>query len=39
MDEYLSWCEVWIKECLRILKPNGTMFIYGFSETARTDTF
>jgi len=33
MDEYLSWCEVWIKESLRILKPNGTMFIYGFSET------
>jgi site-specific DNA-methyltransferase (adenine-specific) len=32
MDEYLLWCEVWIKECLRILKPNGTMFIYGFSE-------
>ena len=33
MDEYLLWCETWIKECLRILKPNGTMFIYGFSET------
>ena len=32
MDEYLLWCENWIKECLRILKPNGTMFIYGFSE-------
>lgn len=32
MDEYLIWCETWIKECLRILKPNGTMFIYGFSE-------
>ena len=32
MDEYLSWCEKWIKECLRVLKPNGTMFIYGFSE-------
>jgi len=32
MDEYLSWCDKWIKECLRILKPNGTMFIYGFSE-------
>jgi site-specific DNA-methyltransferase (adenine-specific) len=32
MDVYLLWCEVWIKECLRILKPNGTMFIYGFSE-------
>jgi site-specific DNA-methyltransferase (adenine-specific) len=32
MDDYLIWCEQWIKECLRILKPNGTMFIYGFSE-------
>ena len=32
MDEYLLWCENWIKECLRVLKPNGTMFIYGFSE-------
>ena len=32
MDEYLVWCEKWIHECLRILKPNGTMFIYGFSE-------
>jgi site-specific DNA-methyltransferase (adenine-specific) len=32
MEKYLSWSEQWIKECLRILKPNGTMFIYGFSE-------
>ena len=32
MDKYLEWSEKWIKECLRILKPNGTMFIYGFSE-------
>lgn len=32
MEEYLIWSEKWIKECLRILKPNGTMFIYGFSE-------
>ena len=32
MEEYLKWSEKWIKECLRILKPNGTMFIYGFSE-------
>jgi site-specific DNA-methyltransferase (adenine-specific) len=32
MDEYLAWSEKWIKECIRILKPNGTMFIYGFSE-------
>ena len=32
MEDYLKWTEVWIKECLRILMPNGTMFIYGFSE-------
>lgn len=32
MDTYLTWCEQWICECLRILKSNGTMFIYGFSE-------
>jgi site-specific DNA-methyltransferase (adenine-specific) len=32
MDTYLSWCDTWIAECLRILKPNGTLYIYGFSE-------
>lgn len=32
MDEYLKWCDGWIAECLRVLKPNGTMYIYGFSE-------
>ena len=32
MDDYLIWCDQWIAECLRILKPNGTMYIYGFSE-------
>jgi site-specific DNA-methyltransferase (adenine-specific) len=32
MDEYLTWCDKWIAECLRVLKPNGTMFLFGFSE-------
>ena len=32
MESYLAWSDIWIKECLRILKSNGTMFIYGFSE-------
>jgi site-specific DNA-methyltransferase (adenine-specific) len=32
MEAYLAWCDKWIAECLRVLKPNGTMFIYGFSE-------
>ena len=32
MDDYLTWCDEWIEECIRILKPNGTLYIYGFSE-------
>ena len=32
MEKYLSWCDDWIKECIRILKPKGTLYIYGFSE-------
>ena len=32
MENYLKWCDSWIAECLRILKPNGIMYIYGFSE-------
>lgn len=32
MDDYLAWCDTWISECLRILKPRGTLYIYGFSE-------
>lgn len=32
MGEYLLWCDEWISECVRILKPKGTLYIYGFSE-------
>ena len=32
MDDYLVWCDSWITECIRILKPKGSLFIYGFSE-------
>ena len=32
MNDYLLWCDTWISECLRILKPHGTLYIYGFSE-------
>jgi predicted methyltransferase len=27
MDMYLAWTEKWLAECLRVLQPNGTMFI------------
>lgn len=32
IEEYITWCKSWIDECERILTPDGTMFIYGFSE-------
>ncbi len=32
LGEYVAWCKDWINESIRILKPSGTMFIYGFSE-------
>ena len=32
MNDYLEWCDNWISECIRILKPHGTLYIYGFSE-------
>jgi len=27
-EEYLTWCHQWIKECVRILKPGGSFFLY-----------
>jgi len=32
MDDYLKFCDEWTQQALRILKPRGTMYIYGFSE-------
>lgn len=32
LGEYVEWCKLWINESIRILKPHGTFFIYGFSE-------
>ena len=32
INDYLNWCDKWISECIRILKPKGTLYIYGFSE-------
>lgn len=32
LEDYLKWCDDWIKESLRVLKPTGTLYVYGFSE-------
>lgn len=26
--EYISWCKLWIKECVRVLNRGGSLFIY-----------
>ncbi len=26
--EYLSWCRAWVSECVRVLAPGGSLFIY-----------
>jgi len=26
--QYVEWCKAWIKECVRVLKPGGSLFIY-----------
>ncbi len=31
-EAYLKFCDEWITEGFRILKPGGTFYIYGFSE-------
>lgn len=27
-SKYINWCEVWIKECARVLKSGGAFYIY-----------
>lgn len=26
--DYLEWCRVWLAECVRVLKPGGSFFVY-----------
>jgi site-specific DNA-methyltransferase (adenine-specific) len=27
-EKYLSWCRAWLFECVRLLKPGGSLFLY-----------
>lgn len=27
-DDYLNWCQVWLLEMVRLLKPGGSLFLY-----------
>jgi site-specific DNA-methyltransferase (adenine-specific) len=26
--QYVEWCKTWVSECVRVLKPGGSLFIY-----------
>ena len=32
LHDYIKWSETWIKKCLNLLKDDGLIYIYGFSE-------
>ena len=34
-DDYLSWCSDWTQECIRVLKPNRMLIVWG---TLKTET-
>lgn len=34
--EYLEWCRKWSSECIRVLRPDSMMIVWG---TLKTDTF
>ena len=31
-DGYVEWCLLWIKQCARVLKPTGSLFVCGYTE-------
>lgn len=33
MQEFQKWCELWAKECLRVLKPGGHLLSFGGTRT------
>lgn len=33
-SDYLNWCYGWIDECVRVLKPGGSIFVYNLPQWA-----
>jgi site-specific DNA-methyltransferase (adenine-specific) len=27
-ENYLEWCRTWLRQCIRVLKPGGSLFLY-----------
>lgn len=31
-EEYLNWCYTWLDECIRLLKPQGSLYLFNYPE-------
>ncbi len=31
-EEYLDWCHQWLNECIRLLKPHGSIYLFNYPE-------
>ncbi len=30
--DYLKWCKEWLTECIRLLKKNGSLYLFNYPE-------
>lgn len=30
-EEFADWMEIWLKECFRVLKPHGSIYVFGLN--------
>lgn len=31
-SEYIEWCKKWLTECIRLLKPTGSLYLFNYPE-------
>ena len=31
-DEYIEWCKMWLKECIRVLKQEGSLYLFNYPQ-------
>jgi DNA modification methylase len=31
-DDYIEWCQAWLKECIRLLKSTGSLYLFNYPE-------
>ena len=31
-SEYIEWCKTWLAECIRLLKPTGSLYLFNYPE-------